>query len=161
MEGFKEFRKKFKTLTSELSETMDNATKDTAYFAIREMKKNLRDNESIYTGRLLNTLQAKRFFPLVWGVGSNVKYQWYLELGTRPHKPPLKPIWEWVRLKHKMYGKEGKQAAYPLAKAVQESIEARGTKPHPFIRPAYEAADREAKKIALKHLKKLRDKLKR
>lgn len=124
--------------------------------AVKEMKENLKHNRSIYTGRLSDSIQAERLRPMLWGVGSQAKYQWYLEYGTRPHKPPLKPILEWARLKHKMYGEKGKQAAYPLAKAIQKTIEAKGTEPHPFIRPAHEAVQKAFPKIVEKYVRKIK-----
>ncbi len=156
IKGFQEFKKRFGTLADKLVDAMDNSAKDAAYLAVREMKKNLKEEKSIYTGRLWDSIQAERFRPMLWAVGSNAKYMWYVEYGTRPHRPPLKPIWEWVRLKNKMYGEKGAQRAYPIARAVQAIIEQKGTQPHPFIRPAYEKVQQEIKKIAMKHLSKLK-----
>jgi HK97 gp10 family phage protein len=58
-------------------------------------------------------------------VGTNVKYAPFVELGTRPHTPPLEPIQEWADRK----GADGG--------AVWASIRKHGTKPHPFLRTAF------------------------
>jgi len=155
VKGFKEFQRKFKTLADKMTEAMDNAAKDAAYMAVREMKKNVKKNKSVYTGRLWNSIQAERIRPLLWGVGSEAAYQWNLEYGSRPHKPPFRAILDWVRLKNRWYGEKGKEKAYPIAKRVQETIAEKGTKPHPFIRPAHETVRKEIPKVIEKRMRKM------
>ena len=156
IKGFDEFKKKFGKLSKQIIKAMDNAAKEAAYTAEREMKKNIKQNKSVYTGRLWDSMRSEQIRPMVWGVGSQVKYQWYLEYGTRPHRPPFKPIFEWARLKNKLYGESGKAKAYLLAKAVMKTIETKGTKPHPFIRPAFETVKGQFSLIIEKHLKKVK-----
>ncbi len=58
-------------------------------------------------------------------IGTNVKYAPFVEFGTRPHTPPIEPIQEWA-------DRKGADAG-----AVWMSIRKHGTKPHPFLRPAF------------------------
>ena len=58
-------------------------------------------------------------------VGTNVKYAPFVEFGTHPHTPPIEPIREWA-------DRKGVDAG-----AVWASIRKHGTKPHPFLRPAF------------------------
>lgn len=59
-----------------------------------------------------------------WGA-FNILYALYVELGTAPHWPPVDAIRRSMRLKTM-------EEAWPIARAIAE----RGTKPHPYLRPA-------------------------
>ncbi|MBP8980848.1 MAG: hypothetical protein KBG09_06350 [Syntrophobacterales bacterium] len=61
----------------------------------------------------------------IWGlVSTPAKYGEPVELGTRPHFPPVAPIQHWVEKKLGYSGKEAKSIAYLIAR----SIWRRGTK---------------------------------
>lgn len=64
------------------------------------------------------------------GVGRqlNVKYGPYMEYGTKPHWPPPGVLTEWCR----RHGIEGKEFL------IRRKIARRGTKPRPFLMPAWE-----------------------
>lgn len=65
-----------------------------------------------------------------WGkVGANEKYAPFVEFGTRPHWPPLRALQPWAR-------RHGFPPGKPGAFLVARAIAARGTKAHPFMRPA-------------------------
>jgi HK97 gp10 family phage protein len=82
-------------------------------------------------------------------VGSNVKYAAAVELGSKPHMPPVQAIAEWVRHKklagtysiktHKRMGSKSRQGGedLSLAWAIALKIKKFGTKPHPFLVPAF------------------------
>ena len=57
-----------------------------------------------------------------------LKYAAAVEFGSVPHWAPIAPLKQWAKRK---LGDEG--AAY----AVQKTIAKKGTKPKPFLRPAY------------------------
>ena len=61
-------------------------------------------------------------------VGTALKYAAAVEFGSVPHWAPIGPLKQWAKRK---LGDES--AAY----AVQKTIAKRGTKPKPFLRPAY------------------------
>lgn len=56
-------------------------------------------------------------------VGTASMYAEAVELGTRPHMPPLAPLTEWVRRKLGLRGDD----ALAVARAIQRKIRARGT----------------------------------
>lgn len=56
-------------------------------------------------------------------VGAGQGYAPYVELGTKPHLPPIEPLVDWVRVKLGLSGKEGLRAA----KAIRWAIGKRGT----------------------------------
>lgn len=56
-------------------------------------------------------------------VASPLAYAEYVELGTRPHFPPLEPLEDWVKTKFGLAGDEARGVAF----AVALSIAARGT----------------------------------
>ena len=61
-------------------------------------------------------------------VGTPLRYAASVEFGSVPHWAPIGPLKQWAKRK---LGDEG--AAY----AVQKTIAKKGTKPQPFLRPAY------------------------
>ena len=56
-------------------------------------------------------------------VGSPLSYATYVELGTRPHFPPIEPLIDWVKTKLGVVDKEARGVAFLIARA----IAARGT----------------------------------
>jgi HK97 gp10 family phage protein len=80
------------------------------------------------TGRLRASItpEVRRNGDSVTGVvGTNVKYAAAVELGSRPHRPPIGPLKVWARRKG--------ANAYAVAKAIAKQ----GTKPHRFMQPAF------------------------
>jgi hypothetical protein len=69
------------------------------------------------------------FAELYVRIGTNLQYAGWVESGTRPHWPPLRPIAEWAIRKgipREVIGK------------IWYSIAWHGTKPHPYLIPAFE-----------------------
>ena len=79
---------------------------------------------SVDRGQFKNAWESK---PMFFGaqIRNGAPYAGFIEQGTRPHFPPLKPILAWVMRKHKM----SEEDAYPIARAVQAKIGRSGTKP--------------------------------
>ena len=93
------------------------------------------------TGRLRNSITYivdPSPVPTWVQVGTNVKYARFVELGTKRHFPPPGALGRWAK-KHGMN-------AYALARAISR----RGTKAHPYLRPAFEAS-RDAIQATLQH----------
>lgn len=75
-------------------------------------------------------------------VGTETGYGLYVEFGRPPGKPPPIKQWtgreeeldRWVKRKLGLRGKAAKTAAWFIALKIGE----RGTKPQPFLRPAFE-----------------------
>lgn len=51
-------------------------------------------------------------------VGSALEYAEAVELGTRPHMPPVAPLVDWVRQKFGLSGKEAQSAAWRVARGI-------------------------------------------
>lgn len=66
---------------------------------------------------------------IVGTVGTNVEYAEAVEFGSEPHFPPIASLKGWA---NRVLGDE--DAAYPVAKAIAKN----GTKPQPFMSPAFE-----------------------
>lgn len=93
------------------------------------------------------------------GVGDGAPYGAAVELGARPHFPPVSNIAYWVDRK---IGVRDGMEIYGIALAVARKIARAGQKPHPFMKPALEkvqdriveqfrsAADRILKKLEVK-----------
>ena len=71
-------------------------------------------------------------------VGSPLPYAIYVEMGTRPHYPPLAPLLLWVTRK---LGVADERQAYAIAKGIQRKIGAVGTAANPFLSNAFEMAE--------------------
>lgn len=72
-------------------------------------------------------------------VGSAKSYAPFVELGTRPHWPPLRPIIYWVARKFRATGLRLRR----IARGVQRGIAARGTRARLFLQGAFEEKRKE------------------
>lgn len=64
----------------------------------------------------------------IWADASMINKEYYpifVEVGTKPHMPPLEPLVEWAKLKNKLSPKQ----ALRFGKYVQMVIAKKGTKP--------------------------------
>lgn len=116
--------------------------------AIRVLKpavqQRLRDNRSVFRGQLMQRVSAR----VVVAVGGSVTielgslgvpYGLDVEQGAPARKvgsSEAKAILEYAR---KKMGYEGDKA-HAVAAAIIETIETTGTKPHPYLEPAWEAS---------------------
>lgn len=98
------------------------------------VKRTAKEEVPIYQGELrrgifdkVTSSIAKSVQGLVYV--ANVKYGLWVEMGTRPHFPPVEPLEKWARIK---LGKPG--AGFLIARKIAK----RGTKAHPFMLPALE-----------------------
>lgn len=111
---------------------LEQANQATAADMVAEAQRNIRENDSIASGDLFNSIESQ-ISPdgLTVAVGSTSKYAPFVEFGTRPHMPPVSAILRWCRLK----GIPDK-AAWPIALKIKE----RGTPEQPFLYPAAKTA---------------------
>jgi len=80
--------------------------------------------------------QVDRLADGVLGVvGTPSPYAVPVELGTRPHFPPVQALEDWVRQKLGLSGKEAHSAAFLIARKISK----KGTKGHFMFRDAYQA----------------------
>lgn len=66
-------------------------------------------------------------------VYSDRPYAAYVELGTKPHTPPIQPLIDWVEAR---LGERGRTAV-GIAHAIKTTIARRGTEPKPIWRDTY------------------------
>lgn len=87
--------------------------------------------------RSITTSRVTRGFGWYYiSVGSGVKYGWYAHEKTGPQRPPpLGRIISWLQTKPGTRGKPIREI-FPIAKAVQRKIAARGTSGFPFMTTA-------------------------
>lgn len=80
---------------------------------------------NVATGNLRRSIFSK-VESLTGTISAPTHYAPFIEYGTRPHTPPMAPIRRWALRKGMMPG------------AVWAAIRKRGTRAHPFMRPAFE-----------------------
>lgn len=68
-------------------------------------------------------------------VGTAQPYAVPVELGTRPHFPPVQALEDWVRQKLGLSGKEAHSVAFLIARKISK----KGTKGHFMFRDAFQA----------------------
>ena len=66
-------------------------------------------------------------------VGTAQPHALPVELGSKPHMPPIQPIEDWVRLKLGVRGNEVRRAAWAVARKIKK----RGTQGHFMFRDAH------------------------
>jgi hypothetical protein len=106
-------------------------------------KDNIRNNGSVVTGNLfgsVGTVLTKEDGLIVAEVGTAVKYapgyEFGLSIGEADFNTPAfeQAIIDWVRIKGIAEGKDVEPTAWAIITHIREF----GTKPHPFLIPAYQ-----------------------
>lgn len=108
---------------------------------------------STNTGQLLQSLYQKQK-GLEGEVGATAAHAPYVEFGTRPHRPPFAPIFEWAWLKRHDFGIPD-EAVYPFAKAVCNAIARYGTKERRPFRDTIEANEKTLNDLILKAIEEV------
>jgi hypothetical protein len=76
-------------------------------------------------------------------VGTSLTHAVPVELGTKPHMPPIQPLIDWVEHKFGLHGDAAEKAAWGVAM----KIKAKGTKGVHMFEEAFSANDNQVKKI--------------
>lgn len=114
-------------------------------------------SNSIASGALINSGSVKEMADLVIQAGFPMKYAYYVEFGRRAGGyPPFREIYEWVRKKHLPYWDD--KEARSLAFAIRKTIGDKGTKPAPFLRPAFEKHKKGVEQFIAKAVRKVMNK---
>lgn len=125
VKGLKETQRKVEQVVRDLhGAPMLNAMRDATLLVQRDARK----LAPVDTGRLRASITPQvrtRGNNLEGVVGSNVKYAPYMELGTRPHFPPLAALEVWAARHH--------TTAYAVCRAIAR----RGTKARRFLQNAF------------------------
>ncbi len=108
--------------------------------AVLLVLRDAREAAPVDTGRLKNSITGEVTINPLTGdvkgiVGSNVVYAPYMELGTKPHWPPVSALQTWAR-RHGMN-------AFLVARAIAR----KGLKPRKFLQEAYDHNKPEIKRI--------------
>lgn len=107
-----------------------NAVNEYALLVQSQAKRNLTDLPAVDSGRLRNSIRIESFADgLARGVGTDLDYAKPVEMGSRPHFPPLEPIRQWCR-RHSI----PESAAYAIALKIAKN----GQAPKPYLFPAFE-----------------------
>lgn len=75
-------------------------------------------------------------------VATDKQYGPYVELGTKPHMPPIQPLIDWVRAKTGERDDEAKSHAFAIAHAIR----VRGTKAQPVWKATYDRLQNEIRR---------------
>ena len=123
---------------------------------ISQAQTNLRRGRNVATSLLINSGAVKEGADNTILAGFPTIYAYYVEFGRRAGKwPPFRFIYEWVRVRHVAADDE---QAKSIAFLIQRSIGKKGTKPHPFLRPAFEKNKRLYEQVIRKGAAKVMNK---
>lgn len=149
MGDFGKLAKGLKKLPREMRDTLDNEIESEVKLMSSSADRNLVRNRSVATGQLLGRtkhtkLQRPEHFTTHAVRAKDPKAR-FVEYGTGfrgegrfkapGSKPPVENILEWIV--EKGITPYAYDSQYALADAIARVIENYGTKPHPFMRPAW------------------------
>ena len=141
----------------ELNRVCKQALANLGQRIISQAQTNLRRGRNVATSLLINSGAVKeRLDDNSILAGFPTIYAYYVEFGRRAGKwPPFRFIYEWVRVRHMAADDE---QARSIAFLIQRSIGKKGTKPHPFLRPAFEKNKRLYEQVIRKGAAKIMNK---
>lgn len=146
----------FEQFARELQGVCKEALKNLGQRIISDAQKTLSRKKNVATGMLINSGAVKEGADNAILAGFPTMYAYYVEFGRRAGKwPPFRFIYEWVRVRH--FTADDKEAR-SVAFLIQRSIGKKGTRPHPFLRPAYEKNKRLLTEILKKGAAKVMNK---
>ena len=146
----------FDEFAKELQGVCKEALKNLGQRIISDAQTTLRRRKNVASGLLINSGAVKEGRDNAILAGFPTLYAYYVEFGRRAGKwPPFRYIYEWVRVRH--MAADDKEAR-SIAFLIQRSIGKKGTKPHPFLRPAYEKNKKLLNQILIKGAQKVMNK---
>lgn len=122
MTGWDELQAAFRRAPQLLREELGRAMTEADQLLEREVKDLTPTASGLTRNSIFSHEQALESGAL-GVVGTAQPHAVYVELGTKPHFPPLEPLQDWVRTKLGLPEKEARGVAYLIARA----IAARGT----------------------------------
>lgn len=146
----------FDEFARELQGVCKETLKNLGQRIISDAQTTLRRRKNVATSLLINSGAVKEGRDNAILAGFPTIYAYYVEFGRRAGKwPPFRYIYEWVRVRHMAADdKEARSVAF----LIQRSIGKKGTKPHPFLRPAYEKNKKLLNQILIKGAQKVMNK---
>lgn len=146
----------FDEFARELQGVCKEALKNLGQRIISDAQTTLRRRKNVATSLLINSGAVKEGRDNAILAGFPTIYAYYVEFGRRAGKwPPFRYIYEWVRVRH--MAADDKEAR-SIAFLIQRSIGKKGTKPHPFLRQAYENNKRLLNQILIKGAQRVMNK---
>lgn len=136
--SFKEFGQHLRKLLKKKQQRIKKeAARKTVEYAVVLIK----ENSPVALGDLIKSVHAEGTKAIV-----DAPHSVAVEIGSRPHMPPLEPLIEWAKQQPSTAFGGDPEA---LARAVQHAISVNGTKPTFFVR-------NQISKIGLKYLEEIR-----
>ena len=109
-----------------------------SHAAVMHLKAEVQDRTPTAMGTLRASIHADAHSNpqgVLGVVGTPLAYAVPVELGTRPHFPPVQALEDWVRQKLGLSGKEARSVAFAIARKISKV----GTQGHFMFRDAFEA----------------------
>ena len=141
----KSLDKKAKQINAAASEGLESVALD----ILSDSQATLKENRNIATGKLINSGKVKKNSDNTIDVEYSANYAKSIEYGqTAGTKVSVRALVQWIKKKgiadtytnsgrRRARGKDFEKSALSIAFAIQRSIMAKGTKPRPFLFPAF------------------------
>ncbi len=139
VEGLDELLRGFQKAKREVKVAAMAGLREAAMDIIADAKMNLRRNQSVVTGLLRASGKVQRVDDLTLDAGffdpqNQSGYAVYVEYGRRAGKmPPPDEMAQWA---YKKFQLKDRKVAQSLGWAIAVNVARKGTKPHPFFKPA-------------------------
>ena len=156
IEGLDQVLQALDSTTPQVKEAVMQGLEKGGLDIIADAQNNLRNNGSVVTGLLRQSgkVQKTSDSEIDAGFYQQSGYAYFVEYGRRAGRmPPPDEMIQWAHKKLRLDVK----AAIAVGWALAKSIAKRGTRPHPFFRPA---VDRNKKKIMRRVQDALKNKIK-
>lgn len=102
------------------------------YLVVRAVQREIERQDLIYKGRMRDSVGVEETRMGTRRVVIDVPYSVYVDLGTRPYRPPFNPIYEWVLKKIEHDEKRARKITW----AIINTVGREGFKPKWFVKKA-------------------------
>lgn len=149
-QSLRNLRTNFRAFSREVLAASLEGLKDFGLRIIAQAKANLKANDSVASGLLRNSGRTVVQPDNTVDAGFYTRYAEYVEYGRPPGKmPPVDVLEQYIRRKGRrrnsalkaaavFSGKSEEELARSAAWGMAKSIAEKGTRPHPFLKPAYD-----------------------
>lgn len=163
----------FDEFARELMLVCKEALKNLGQRIVSQAQMNLKRGKNVATSLLINSGRTAEHADGSILAGFPTKYAYYVEFGRRAGKwPPFNEILQWVKIRRiaTLHNRQERKElgvtklqdyiteTYNTAFLIQRSIGTKGTKPHPFLRLAFEKNKRLYEQVIRKGAAKIMNK---